>query len=206
MENRQVAQKLIEDGAFIIPLFPNSKKNGDTDILDRIYPATDVGENDNVGMNLGLSGIYAIDGDTKDGIHFCNIWLPQDTTKHIRVYPDGRREVVHYLFKSNGVVNENNPLGKDAKENVELLVKGNLVAYGTTIHKQTNEPMKRLIDSKHAIKLFNDSIFKAYKKVCFASAIAPHLKSANTGALALDSCLWRYCKDWTDEEREDFFI
>ena len=43
--------------AFIIPLFPNSKKNGDTDILDRIYHATDVGENYNVGKNLGLSGI-----------------------------------------------------------------------------------------------------------------------------------------------------
>ena len=98
MENRQVAQKLIDDGIFIIPLFPNSKKNGDTDILDRIYHATDVGENYNVGKNLGLSGIYAIDGDTKDGIHFCNIWLPQDTTKHIRVYPDGRREVVPVIY------------------------------------------------------------------------------------------------------------
>jgi len=206
MENRQVAQKLIEDGAFIIPLFPNSKKNGDTDILDRIYHATDVGENYNVGINLGLSGYTTIDLDSKDGIYFGNKYLPQDTTKHIRVYPDGREEVVHYLFKSNGVVNENNPLGNDAKENVELLVKGNLVAYGTTIHKQTNEPMKRLIDSKHAIKPFNDSIFNAYKKVCFASAIVPHLKSANTGALALDSCLWRYCKDWTDEEREDFLF
>ena len=85
MENRQVAQKLIDDGLFIIPLLPNSKKNNDTDILTRIYPATDVGENDNVGKNLGLSGIYAIDGDTKHGIHFCNIWLPQDTTKHITI-------------------------------------------------------------------------------------------------------------------------
>ena len=83
MENRQVAQKLIEDGAFIIPLFPNSKKNGDTDILDRIYPATDVGENDNVGMNLGLSNYYAIDGDTKDGIHFCNIWLTMASASQV---------------------------------------------------------------------------------------------------------------------------
>ena len=27
MQNRQVAQKLIDDGSFIIPLFPNAKKN-----------------------------------------------------------------------------------------------------------------------------------------------------------------------------------
>ena len=112
MENRKVAEQIINLGAFIIPLFPNSKKNGDKDILDRIYPATDVGENDNVGINLGLSKIYCIDGDTTNGIYFCNKWLPQDTTKHVRVYPDGRKETVHYLFKSNGSVTENNPLGK----------------------------------------------------------------------------------------------
>jgi len=83
MENRQVAQKLIDDGIFIIPLFPNSKKNGDTDILDRIYHATDVGENYNVGINLGLSGYTTIDLDSKDGIYFGNKYLPQDTEKHI---------------------------------------------------------------------------------------------------------------------------
>ena len=206
MENRQIAQELINGGINIIPLFPNAKKNGDTDIITKKYSADEVLENYNVGINLGLSGIYAIDGDTTEGIYFCNKWLPQDTTKHVRVYPDGREEIVHYLFKSNGGVAENNPLGNDAKAHVELLVKGNLVAYGTTIHKQTNEPMTRVIDSKHAIKPFNDSILAAYKKVCFAAAIAPHLKSANTGALALDSCLWRYCKDWTDDDREDFLF
>jgi len=204
MENRKVAEQIINQGAFIIPLFPNSKNNGDTDILDRVYPATDVGENDNVGMNLGLSKIYALDGDTKDGIHFLNKWLPKNTTRHIRVFPSGREEVVHYLFKSNGSINENNPLGKEAKENVELLVKGNLVAYGTTIHKQTNEPMKRIIDSQHPLMSFNDSIFKAYKKISFASVIGKHLISANTSALQLDSCIWRYCKDWTDDERINF--
>ena len=203
-ENKKIAEQIINQGAFIIPLFPNSKHNNDKDILKRIYPATDVGENDNVGMNLGLSGIYALDGDSTDGIHWCNEWLPQDTTKHIRVYPDGREEVVHYLFKSNGGVRENNPLGQVAKEEVELLVKGNLVAYGTTIHKTTNEPMKRVIDSKHAIRPFNDSILNAYKKVCFAAVIGKHLISANTSALALDSCLWRYCKNWSDEDRVNF--
>ena len=110
MENRQIAQELIDNGTFIIPLFPNSKKNGDVDILDRIYPATDVGEQDNVGINLGLSKNYALDMDTKTAIHFAMKWLPQNTTKHTRVYPNGRSETVHYLFKSNGSVTENNPL------------------------------------------------------------------------------------------------
>jgi len=203
-ENRKIAQQIVNQGAFIIPLFPNSKKNGDPDILTKKYTVEDVKENDNIGINLGLSGYTTLDLDSKDGIYFGNKWLPQDTEKHIRVYPDGREETVHYLFKSNGVVRENNPLGQVAKEEVELLVKGNLVAYGTTIHKMTNEPMKRVIDSKHAIRPFNDSILNAYQKVCFASVIGKHLVSANTSALALDSCLWRYCKNWSDEDRVDF--
>jgi len=204
--SQQAAQEIMNSGMFIIPLLPNKKMNGDTDILTKIYPVSDVGENDNVGMNLGMSKIYCLDLDSEYGIYFGNLWLQQDTIKHIRVYPDGREEVVHYLFKSNGGVAENNPLGSDAKVHVELLVKGNLVAYGTTIHKQTNESMKRLIDSKHAVKPFNESILMIYRKICFAAVIAPHLKSANTGAIALDSCLWRYCKNWSDDDRENFLF
>ena len=30
---------------------------------------------------------------------------------------------------------------------------------------------------------------KKYRKIAFASAIAPYVKSANTGALKLDACL-----------------
>ena len=41
MENRQIAQELIDNGTFIIPLFPNSKKNGDVDILQqKLEPIT----------------------------------------------------------------------------------------------------------------------------------------------------------------------
>jgi len=206
MDNKQVAQQMIDKGYFIIPLLPNSKKNNDTDILTKKYSAEDVRENYNVGNNLGLSGLSTLDLDSDISIYFGNKWLPQNTTKHIRVYPSGKRETVHYLFKSNGGVTQNNPLGKSASAHVELLVKGNLVAYGTTIHKQTNEPMKRLIDSKHPPMVFNESILDTYKLICFASNIAEHLKSANTGAIAIDSCFTRYCKSWSDEKRENILM
>ena len=206
MENREIAQQIIDNGRYIIPLLPNSKKNDDTDIITKKYVAAEVGENYNVGINLGLSKNYALDMDTKNAIHFAMKWLPQNTTKHIRVYPNGMSETVHYLFKSNGGVIENNPLGKPASNQCELFVKGNLVAYGTTIHKETQEPMKRLIDSKHPLMLFDDSIYDAYKLICFASTIAGHLTSANTGAIALDSCFFRYCKDWSDEKRENILM
>ena len=54
MENREIAQQIIDNGRYIIPLLPNSKRNDDTDILTKKYPAAEVGENYNVGINLGL--------------------------------------------------------------------------------------------------------------------------------------------------------
>jgi len=204
--SQQAAQEIMNSGMFIIPLLPNKKMNGDTDILTKKYSVDEVLPNYNVGINTGLSNVYVVDLDSEFGIYFGNLWLPQDTRKHIRVYPNGREEVVHYLFKSDGSVDKNNPLGKSASEHVELFINHNVVAYGTTIHKHTNESMKRLIDSKHAVKPFNESILTTYRKICFASEIAPYLKSANTGAIALDSCLWRYCKDWSDDDRENFLF
>ena len=37
MQNRQIAQKLIDDGLYIIPLLPNSKRNNDVDIITKKY-------------------------------------------------------------------------------------------------------------------------------------------------------------------------
>ena len=51
MENRQVAQKLIDKGMFIIPLLPNAKHNLDTDFLTKDYGVDDVLPNGNIGIN-----------------------------------------------------------------------------------------------------------------------------------------------------------
>ena len=128
LENRKIAQEIMNNGMFFIPLLPNTKKNNDTDILTKKYSVEEVLPNYNVGINTGLSNVYVIDLDSEYGIYFGNLWLPQDTRKHIRVYPDGRKEVVHYLFKSDGSVDKNNPLGKSASEHVELFINHNVVA------------------------------------------------------------------------------
>ena len=66
--------------------------------------------------------------------------------------------------------------------------------------------MKRFWACEDSLLPFNDSILATFNKINFASKIAEHLKSVNKGALALDSCLWRYCKTWTDEDREKFLL
>ena len=54
---KQVAQKLIDNGIFIIPLLPNEKKNWDIDILTKDYKVSDLIPNGNVGINLKKSNI-----------------------------------------------------------------------------------------------------------------------------------------------------
>ena len=215
----ETAQKLIDNGIAIIPLLPNEKKNWDHDILTKDYSVNDLIPNGNLGINAKKSNLYVIDLDTTLAIHYGKLWLPHNTTIGARKYPviktrhlDPKRngelidtyrgdELTHYYFKSNG------SLDKNIKSlPAELYWDHNVVAFGTTIHKQTKEPMKRFWSSEESILPFNDSILKTFHKINFASEVGKYLKSANTGALALDSCIWRYCKNWTDDDREKFLL
>ena len=213
----ETAKKLLDNGIFIIPLLPNEKFNYDKDILTKDYSVNDLIPDGNLGINAKKSNLYVIDLDTKLAIQYGALWLPHNTTIGARRYPviktkDDRGngklidtyrsdELTHYYFKSDG------SLDKNIKSlPAELYCDHNVVAFGTTIHKQTKEPMKRFWSSEESILPFNDSILKTFHKINFASEVGKYLKSANTGALALDSCIWRYCKNWTDDDREKFLL
>jgi len=213
----EAAKKIINNGMYFIPLLPNKKYNGDEDFLTRDYTEKDLIPGGNLGINPKKSNLYVIDLDTTLAIQYGKLWLPHNTTIGARKYPviktkedrgngkliDNHRgdELTHYYFKSNG------SLDKNIKSfPAELYMDHNIVAFGTTIHKQTKEPMKRFWANEESILPFNDSILKTFHKINFASEVGKYLKSANTGALALDSCIWRYCKDWTDDDREKFLL
>ena len=197
----EYARKITEKGMFFIPLLPNAKKNYDTDYLTKDYSEKDLFPNGNVGINPKKSGVDVIDLDSPYAIQFGNLWLPKNTTIGARQYPDGRIEKTHWYFKSDG------SLEKNIKSlPAELYIDHNIVAFGTTIHKELKVPMKRFWACEDSLLPFNDSILATFNKINFASKIAEHLKSVNKGALALDSCLWRYCKTWTDEDREKFLL
>ena len=197
----QVAKKIINRGMFFIPLLPNKKHNHDTEILTKDYSVNDLIPNGNLGINPKKSKIYVADLDTDLAIKFGNLWLPKNTTISARQYPDGRIEKTHFYFESDGSLT-NNIKSLPA----ELYCDHNIVAFGTTMHKQLNVPMKRFWASEQSILPFNDSILKTFHKINFAAKVGEHLKSVNTGALALDSCIWRYCKNWTDDDREKFLL
>ena len=194
------AQKLLDNGVAIIPLFHNAKNNGDSDFLTKDYKVSDLIPDGNLGINLKKSGWYCVDLDSDYAIHFGNLWLPRNTRIHGRINK-GKRELTHFFFKSDESIKENIKDRKDA----EFFVDHNIVVYGTTLNKQTKLPMKRFFESESQLAPFNESIRAIYNKITFASVIAPHVKSANTGALKLDACLMRYTK-WSDSERESFLL
>ena len=190
------AKKIVSRGMFFIPLLPNEKKNWDSDFLTRNYSEKDLIPNGNLGINPKKSKKYVIDLDSDLAIKFGNLWLPGNTTIGARQYTDGRKELTHWYFESDG------SLDKNIKSlPAELYCDHNIVAFGTTIHKQTKEPMKRFWESEESVLPFNDSILATFNKINFAASIGPYLHSANQGGLYLDSCLWRYCKNMSDEDR-----
>jgi len=195
------ARKIVNKGMFFIPLLPNEKKNWDSDHLTKIYTEKDLIPDGNLGVNPKKSEIYVIDGDSELAIKFGNLWLPNNTTIGARQYPDGRIEKTHWYFESDGSL-ETNIRSLPA----ELFCDHNIVAFGTTIHKKTKEPMKRYWANEDSVLPFNESILKTFYKINFAAKVGEHLKSVNTGALTLDSCLWRYCKDWSDDVRKQFLL
>jgi hypothetical protein len=195
------ARKIVNRGMFFIPLLQNEKKNWDSDHLTRDYTEKDLIPGGNLAINPKKSKKYVIDLDSELAIKFGNLWLPKNTTIGARQYPNGKIEHTHWYFESDG------SLDKNIKSlPAELYSDHNIVAFGTTIHKQTNEPMKRYWSSEESILPFNESILKTFNKINFASEVGKYLKSVNTGALALDSCIWRYCKDQTDADREKFLL
>ena len=73
-----------------------------------------------------------------------------------------------------------------------------------TRNKKTNALMDRYWHNETSA-LTDIHIKKIFNKIGFACVIAPHIKSANTGALMLDSCLMRYTT-WSNSERESFLL
>ena len=202
---QQVAQKLLDNGVYIIPLLPNAKKNHDTEILTKDYKVSDLIPNGNLGINLKKSGWYCLDLDSANAIHFGSLWLPRNTRIHGRINQK-KKELTHWFFKSDNSIEKNESLKDSSGETIaELFVDHNIVIYGTTINKQSKLPMKRFWESESQLAPFNESISTIYKNICFASVIAPHIKSVNTGALKLDACLMRYTNK-TDEQRERFLL
>ena len=213
----QHAKALMEQGFKIIPLFKNSKFNGDTQIIDRDYtlehlakpllnksgaPMWDV--DGNQGINLEKSKLIDIDLENFWSIKFGGMWLPTDTLTLGRIRPGvDNAEQTHYFYDNAEGIDEDIMLDKHV---AEFRVIGQTVVFGTTKDKVTGEPLERTwTNVKKPKKVAREVLEKIFRKISFAAKIAPLVESANTGALKLDACLKRYTK-WSKEERIEFLF
>lgn len=193
------AKRLKNKGLKFVPLLPKEKKNYDKDIDIRVYQLSDVHENGNLGISLHQNNLAVADPETQNAIYFAEHYLAHyKTMRSYREYSNGIKKAVGYFFKNELGLKEN--LKLDTKI-MEFRIKGQQVVYGTTITKDTNEEVKRSFDNTDPI-ILTEAILEDVKKVAFLSFMADEVKSANTGALMLDSCIKRYT-NYTDSERED---
>jgi len=210
------AERLIRQGFSIIPLNQNEKFNLDKDILTRDYTLLDLvdpkyGKFPNLGINLEKSSCLDIDLESNLAINFGCDFLPNNTKYFFRKSTDGMKQITHYLYQNNGEWSDHNNLDLtrkdiDGKTIAEFRYKGNLVVPPSiTLHKETKKPVQRFWNNNLIGLSTCPNIFQLFNGVCFATAIAPHIKSANTGLLKLDSCLKRYT-EWTEEERAAFLL
>jgi len=199
MNTIEEAKILKDKGLNFVPLLPKEKKNYDKDIDTRVYQLSEVHENANLGISLHQNNLAVADPETQYAIYFAEHYLaPYKTMCSYREYSNGVKKVVGYFFKNELGLKEN--LKLDTKI-MEFRIKGQQVVYGTTITKDTNEEVKRSFDNNDPI-ILTEAILENVKKVAFLSYMAEEVKSANTGALMLDSCIKRYT-NYTDSERED---
>jgi len=214
MQNIAHAKALIDQGYSIIPLYRESKHNGDEQILERDYtlehlnkPLTDKHGKElwhidgNQGLNLEKSKLKDIDLENKWSIQFGQKWLDTDTLTLGRERPDGTVEITHYFYNNDDAQQDDVMLDKKI---AEYRVIGQTVVYGKTKDKVTGEMLTRTWVNVRKPKT-DKFLEEKFRKISFATAIAPYVESANTGALKLDACLMRYT-EWTDTEREDFLF
>lgn len=199
MSTLEQAKQLKQNGYKFVPLEPKSKNNFDKDIDTKIYDLSEVKDNGNLGISLHLNKLVVADPETNHSIYFADHYLSKyKTMRSFREYQNGYKKTVGYFFQNSLDLNED--LKLDGKI-MEFRIRGQQVVYGTTITKDTKEEVKRSFDNNQPIPL-TDEILKEVKKVAFLGFMAEVVKSANTGALMLDSCIMRYT-DYSDQERED---
>ena len=105
---RAEAQKLKDNGIAIIPLFPNAKKNHDTDILTKEYSVSEAKDGDNLGVNLKLSNpqMYCFDPDSDFAIKLADLWMARATRLGGRIH-NGDHQLTKWFYKSDGSMKEN---------------------------------------------------------------------------------------------------
>ena len=193
-----------------VPLFPLSKQPHKEKGWDKKkYNDDEFLEDSNIGVNLKLSGICHVDADSNNAVHFCRIWCPQDTFIVGRKHKINGVEIevpTNYFYLNNGIIGANQRLEHNGHVIMEFRCEGQSVVHGKTPFKEDPSILcERYIVNNSKVSSV-ENLQAIVNKIYVASVLCEYNVGANQGALKLDACLLRYCRSWTDEQREDFIF
>ena len=139
----------------------------------------------------------------------CSKWLPHDTFIIGRKYKINGVEIevpTNYFYLNNGLIKDNQRLEHNGKTILEFRCKGQTVVHGKTPFKENKDILcERYIANDAPIASAQD-LQHIVNKIYLACVLCEYDVGANQGALKLDACLKRYCRDWTDHQREEFIF
>ncbi len=193
-----------------VPLLPNSKQPYEVKGWDlKYWQDHEFRPNNNIGANLGLSKVLHVDADNNNAVHFCSKWLPHDTFIIGRKHKINGVEIevpTNYFYLNNGLLKDNQRYEHNGKVILEFRCKGQTVVHGKTPFKDNpNILCERYIANDAPIASAQD-LQHIVNKIYLACVLCEYDVGANQGALKLDACLKRYCRDWTDHQREEFIF
>jgi len=204
------AQTYIDIGVVPIPLSKNGDGKG-TRIVDwqnTYFEKKDFNDDNNIGINIGLSKLIDADLDSKEATFYAQHFLKPTCRMGLR---DGDNPllITHYFYNAKGSNVTDYLMRKfpDGKTIAELRVEGNTVVEPSIAESKlfNNKKVKREFVHTGAIKSVVDkNLIYNFNKVCVASVLKTVIASDNMPIVKLTTCLKRYCSAWSEADIYSF--
>ena len=200
------AQQLINLNIVPIPLDKTIKggkglKINGWETID--FTAKDFNNNNNIGINLGLSKKADADWDSKEAVYFASKFMSPTRALGIKS-PKGMLINTHHIYDEIVETNISKEF-PDGTTIAELRGNGNLVVAPSVAESKLFQKQKceRVWINERGFEK-NKNLLTQFNKVCVASVLKRVINSDNMPFVKLTACLKRYCANWSEDEIYNF--
>ena len=196
----------------IVPIPLNKSGDGKGTTIsgwqNTFFEAKDFNDNNNIGINLGLSKKVDADMDSKEAAFYAKHFLKPTLKMGLRNEADPLL-ITHYFYDAEGsnvkdYIGRNFPNGKTV---AELRVEGNTVVEPSIAESKlfNKKFVKREFVQDGVTKTcIDENLVKNFNKVCVASVLKTVIASDNMPFVKLTACLKRYCGNWSEDDIYSF--
>ena len=174
------------------------------------FDENDFNEDNNIGINIGLSNPPLIDGDmdSREAAFYAQHFLKPTAKLGLR-YEDEPLLVTHYFYNAEGSNVKEYIMRKfpNGKTIAELRVEGNTVVEPSIAASKLfkDKKVKREWVQGEATKsAVDENLVNNFNKVCVASVLKTVIASDNMPFVKLTACLKRYCLTWSEDDIYSF--